>query len=171
MIKIEFNDEKEVEVLIEMYLNKVKNKKDELSIVETEIRELNAKILQLRRALLGGEGTYGKVGSDELYSSKWQWVKKINFALEFTKKALTANEIFEILSKFETEFNLDKRKIMSSISGTLSSKSGSYEDRKEFIKKEGVSGEYEYQIWKEDYSLKKNIFYSGNEIVVEDLPF
>ncbi|MFN0081113.1 MAG: hypothetical protein ACKVOM_01215 [Ferruginibacter sp.] len=171
MIKIEFNDEKEVEVLIEMYLNKVKNKKDQLSDLETEIQELNAKVLQLRRALQGGEGTYGKVGSDELYSSKWQWVKKICFALEFTKKALTANEIFDVLSKFEMEFNLEKRKIMSSISGTLSSKSGSYEDRKDFIKKEGETGEYEYQIWKEDYSLKKNIFYSGNEITIEDLPF
>lgn len=171
MIKIEFNDEKEVEVLIEMYLNKVKNKKDELSKLEKDLQELNAKVLQLRRALQGGEGTYGKVGSDELYSSKWQWAKKINFALDFTKKALTANEIFDVLSKFEMEFNLDKRKIMSSISGTLSSKSGSYEDRKEFIKKEGDSGEYKYQIWKEDYSIKDKVFYAGNEIIIEDLPF
>jgi DNA gyrase/topoisomerase IV subunit A len=168
MIKVEFKDE-EVTDLIEMYLNKVKSKKDDIAILEKDVRELNAKILQLKRALQG-EGSYSNISSDELYSEKWQWVKKIKFAIELQKKALTANEIYETLTDFESSFIHEKRKVLSSISGTLSSKSGTYAERKDFIRKESDSGEFEYVVWDENFKEQIKI-YEMNIKAEDDLPF
>ena len=170
-ISIQFK-EAEIPVLIEMYLDKVKQKKEEIFHLEKDVKDISAKVSQLRLALKGGNGSIAPLQSDSAYSDKWQWVKKISFAIELNGKPLTINEIIDTLSDYEPSFINDRKKVMSSISGTLSIKSGSYDDRKEFIRCNSESGEYAYDVWKENEpEQQKSIEKFGNEIELDDLPF
>lgn len=60
---------------------------------------------------------------------------------------------------------------MSSISGTLSNKSGEYKDRKDFVRSVSPSGDYAYDVWKEGVSENTNKEQYGSTMLVDDLPF
>jgi len=169
MPRIDLNAE-EISEIIEMHFNKLKEKKENIKVIEDDIRNLNVKILQLKQALIGESNS--NIFEEKIYSENWQWVKKIKFALELEKKPLTANQIFDVLCEFEPELGIDKRKVMSSISGTLSSKSGFYHEKKDFIKING-EGDFEYIVWESNYKPKttKLIFRHGDIKNTDDLPF
>lgn len=167
--------ESELPVLIDLYLEKLKSKKDEINTLEKEAKEISAKIVQLKRALNseGSDTIIHPIDSSEIYSDKWQWTKKIQYAIDLAKKPLTVNEIVDTLGEVEPAILTEKRKAMSSISGTLSNKSGDYKDKKEFVRSTSENGDYAYSVWKEiekeiNYELKTKY---GTSIVVNDLPF
>ena len=64
----------------------------------------------------------------------------------------------ELLKKIEDKSQEWKTKIISSFSGILSTNAGNYEDKEEFIRKEVLSEEFEYEIWIENYSVKAQTF-------------
>ena len=165
--------ESEIPLLIDLYLVNLKNKKDEINTLEKEVKEINAKIIQLKKALnaAGTDTTISPIFAHDMYSEDWQWTKKIQFAIEFVKKPLTVNEIVDTLGEVEPSIIAERRKAMSSISGTLSNKSGDYSDKKYFIRTTSASGEYAYDVWKERKEEVEEIETYGNKIIVDDFPF
>lgn len=165
--------ESEIPLLINLYLESLKTKKDEISTMEKEVKEINAKIIQLKRALnsAGTDSTIQPVNGNEIYSDNWQWTKKIQFAIEQANRPLTVSEIVETLGEVEPSILTEKRKAMSSISGTLSNKSGEYKDKKEFVRSVSPSGDYAYDVWKEGTLTTEIQTKYGNAMIVDDLPF
>lgn len=87
------------------------------------------------------------------------------------KKPLTANEIVETLGEFDPSILAERRKALGSISGTLSTKSGEYKDKKEFVRSISESGDYAYDVWKEGTLTNEIKTAYGTTVVVDDLPF
>lgn len=161
--------------LIATLVDKIKIKKTEKEVLEREIRDLNARVIQFKKAL--SETESGVVikppTNNDNYSENWSWLNKIKFALSLAKRSLTTNEIYESLCEFEPHLLAEKRKVISSISGTLSIKSGSYEDKKDLIKHKNKNGEFEYEIWEENSKMVLTNEHSIKlgDVIMDDLPF
>lgn len=152
--------------LITFYTEKQKEVKQRISELEREYSDIIAIIMQLRQSSLkDASKEIVPIEGQDIYSPKWTWVKKISFALKQVAKPLTANEIVDIISEYEYEFKIERRKAIASVSSTLSVKAG-----KEFIKEKGVTGEFEYSLpGKFNNNSTKEKF--GTKILIDELPF
>lgn len=156
----------ELTYLVDTLIDKIKSKKAEKESLEREIKDLNARIIQFKKALNETESgvIINPTTENDNYSDKWAWLTKIEFAINLSKRPLTTNEIYDVLCEFEPHLLADKRKATSTISGTASIKSGSYEEKKDLIKNKNKNGEYEYTIWKEKSDV-------SGDVSTDDLPF
>jgi hypothetical protein len=143
-IQIEINDA-HVDALIAFYIQRIKALRDEMSIREKELREINTQILKLKKSKRDIDESKPEQPNAiiALYSDKWPWVKKIKFAIELKGRALSTKQIVDILIEYETGLMFERKKAVASISSVLSTKSGA---DKEFVKIESDSGEFAYTI-------------------------
>ncbi|MBN8853636.1 MAG: hypothetical protein BGO55_12065 [Sphingobacteriales bacterium 50-39] len=155
--------------LISFYSNKLRGIKDQIATLEMELRDINSIISQLKQ---GPVDTFTNEEflepSSEKYSASWPWVKKIAFAVREAGRPITTKEIVNILEKFEPNFAIQRKRAISSVSSTLSVKSGKYSDKKEFIKVPTDSGEFAYEPWKE---IKMGKIQPIDSTHIKDLPF
>ena len=174
----------QIDTMIKFYVDRQKEKRELILSLEKEVREFSSTIMQLRNAKskpthLNPE-SIETIPSEKVYSPKWPWVKKIEFAMNEANKFITTKEVVEILTNYEPEFIADRKRAIGSISSTLSVKSGTSQDSKDFIKRESESGELEYYPWgkymienseeKEEKPISPTTNY-GMEMVVNDMPF
>ena len=162
-IQIEIQ-EGHAQLLIDFYVGRLKVLRDEILDKERETKEITAIIQKLKRRepqLLVSNG----ISVDKsTYSDKWPWVKKVQFALENNGGPLTTKEIVDVLTELEPSFLFDRKRAVASVSSILSSKSGS---DKEFVRIEGESGDFAYDIKKGTRSTLKT-----NQVEPpDDLPF
>ncbi|MBP6023048.1 hypothetical protein [Ferruginibacter sp.] len=164
-IQIEINDI-HVKQLTEFYIQRLKALREEIIEREKESKEINLMIQKLRKANIPEDGAvYIELPAFD-YSDKWPWVKKIQFAIEYSGRALTTKEIVDTLSEFETSFIYDRKRAIASISSVLSMKSG---NGKEFLRSESVSGDFAYDLNKGD--LKQVSSNIQEAQAVDELPF
>jgi hypothetical protein len=147
--------------IIEFYVNKQKDLKFRSLEIDMEIKEIGNLLARLRDAesnALNIQDHYHTfsmisdlVSEDERgkYSPEWPWFRKIRFALLSMKKPATTREIIDFLSLHEADIINDRKKAVSNISSILSSRSGTYYDKRDFIKGERPSGENDYRVWQE----------------------
>jgi hypothetical protein len=151
-VQIEIS-EKYLDDLIAFYQQKQRDLHQRGIEIEIEISELNKMIAQLKNS-------NGKVFSTEIenfpftepYLDKWPWARKIKFALGSEKKPLTTKEIVDILCKYEPSLINDRKKVVASISATLSVKSVTrigidLGETGEFVREDGETGDYVYSIY------------------------
>jgi hypothetical protein len=141
-IQIEIQDT-HAKLLVDFYLQRLKVLRNEIAEREREAKEINVIMQRLRKSK--GAATVDMVIEEPAtpYSEKWPWVRKIHFALKITGKPLTTKEIVDLLSGYEANFILDRKKVVASISSVLSTKSG---PGKEFIRVPGDSGDFAYTL-------------------------
>jgi hypothetical protein len=166
ILTLEIKD-KDVEDMLEFYISKQKILRAKIANLEKEYKDINAIIIQLKRMPQTGPHQIVPISEDELYSPRWTWVKKIAFVLKNSNKPLTANEIINSIGDYESDLLKNRKKTMSSVSGILSVKSGGVSDKKDFIKKAGESGEFEYSL----HNIEINKQEYGSNIKIDDLPF
>lgn len=174
MIQIEVNND-QVEDLIEFYSIKQRALRDQISKLEKDLRDITMMISQLRHlATMPRSSRPYALENVDIFSTKWSWIKKITFAIKVAGKPISTREIVEILDIYERRTEEERKTAIKSVSSTLSVKSGGYSDKREFIKGTNSSGEYIYDIWKEngeaetDVSNAKN---QGSHIIIDELPF
>lgn len=141
-IQIEVHDS-HAQILIDFYLKRLKALRDEIVEREREMKDITQTIQKLKKG-----GTTAEIESKTTipaieYSDKWTWVKKIEFAIEQQRKPLTTKEIVEVLTEFEPSFLFDRKRVVASISSTLSTKSG---EGKDFVRVETESGDFAYDL-------------------------
>lgn len=168
-IQIEIQDQ-HVKDLIDFYASKQKALRAQVAELESEIKSISATISQLKQTgkktpFTFSDGTL-KIEETNVYYEGWSWVKKIAFAINKAGKPLTTNEIAEVLGAYESP---EKIKI-SSISATLSQKSGTYEEKLEFIRSTNSKGELIFDVWKPDFQNDINSLF-GTNTKTDDLPF
>jgi len=170
-IKIEIKDD-HIKDLIDFYSSKQKNVRDQISKLERDLRDINATIAQLKQRHINRDITISSLLEDrEVFSTKWPWAKKIAYAITEASKPITTKEIVDILEIYEPKTDEERKTAISSVSSTLSVKSGKYLDKKDFIKRVSDSGEFEYDIWKEEKNIQDSTQKFGSQIVIDDLPF
>ncbi len=166
-LQINLDDKKEVILLLDLLKGRLKDVKMEIAMKEQEIRIINSKITQLSRLL---NETNSSFKSEDNYSEKWQWQKKIAFAISLAGKPLTASEIVDSVLNYEP--TLDRKRALSSVSGTLSTKSGdAYENDKQFIRGISESGEYSYELREKEIDQLTVNLKSEIDSLYSDLPF
>jgi hypothetical protein len=175
-IKIEIRKE-DAEDLVEFYVEKQKNIKNQMSALEASLKEINGKILELKQIL---KGEVKSDASEPEYSSKWHWVKKIEFAITVAGRPLTSKEIVDVLTDYDPSYIVGRKTAIASVSATLSAKSGAYEHHKDFVKIPAEWGDYLYDVWKEKViePIKENLDNQETDLVKiadsgigDDLPF
>ena len=162
-IQIEINDA-HIQPLIDFYIKRLRTLKDEIMEREREMKEISQVIQKLKKREVISDTDAEITVSSIPYSDKWTWVKKIEFAIEYQNKPLTTKEIVDTLTEFEPSFLFDRKRVVASISSTLSSKSG---PNKEFVRVERDSGEFAYHL-KPDESTPGVV---QTVDVYDDLPF
>lgn len=171
-IRIEIKDD-QIDDLINFYLLKQKGIRDQILKLEIELKDVNATIAQLKQRPVNIKEPFDASFrlNAEVFSTKWPWLKKITFAIKEAGKPVTTNEIIETLELYEPKFKEDRKKVLSSVSSTLSVKSGSYAEKKPFIKRLSESGEFTYDIWQEVQNAEEMPRQYGTHIIMDDLPF
>ena len=173
-IQIEIKDD-QIEDLVEFYSIKQRSLKDQISKLEKNLRDVSATISQLKHlATMPRTSKANFLEETDIFSPKWPWIKKIAFAIKEAGKPISTREIVEILSVYEQRTEEEKKTAISSVSSTLSVKSGKHSDKREFVKDVNSSGEYVYNIWRENSkidSCEYDAKYYGSNIVIDDLPF
>jgi hypothetical protein len=170
-IHIEIKDN-HIKDLIEFYSNKQKSLKDQISRLEKDLRDVTATISQLKQRNIDPTTSAASLLTEsQIFSSKWPWVKKIAFVIQEARKPLTTKEIVESLDAYEPKTGEAKKSAISSVSSTLTVKSGKYSDKRDFIKSVSETGDFAYDIWIENKNQENqnNIF--GSNIVIDNLPF
>jgi len=155
--------------LIEFYSLKQRALKEEISELEKKLMDITATISQLKRSTNNSE--IGWMEEKEVFSSKWPWSRKIAYAINEAGKPITTKEIVDILDSYDPISPEDKKSTISSVSATLSVKSGKHNEKKDFVKSVSESGEYAYDIWREQNNLEEGNKFFGSQILVDDLPF
>jgi hypothetical protein len=170
-IQIEIKDD-HVKDLLEFYSSKQRALKDQISKLERDLRDINSTISQLKHlTAMPGSPSIDLFDDAEIFSPKWPWIKKIAFAIKEAGKPISTKEIVEVLNVYEQRNEEDKKSAISSVSSTLSIKSGKYSDKREFVKAISSTGEYIYDVWKEKKDLDDHTINHFNNIVIGDLPF
>ncbi len=164
-IKIEISN-KYLDDLISFYLEKQKEIKLQIHALENELTELSSLIINLKQSERLESNMQSDTKEYEQYSTDWTWVKKISFVLEKAKKPLSTREIVDVLEVFEPQYVLQRKTATASVSATLSTKSGSYLQKKEFIKIPSEWGDSKFELWTE----KENEFKLPPK-VDDDFPF
>lgn len=168
-IQIEIQEE-HVKDLIDFLVAKQKALKTQVADLESQIKSISATISQLKQTSKRAPFTFTDgilpIEEPNLYSESWPWVKKIAFAIKDAGKPLTTNEIAEVLGAYESS---EKIKI-SSISATLSQKSGKHEEKLDFVRSINSKGELIFDVWKPDFKNELNGLF-GTTTNTKDLPF
>lgn len=126
-----------------------------LAQLQKEIGEVSALLQQLDSQITVSNGNTVVNGQGVLipaavnippgnYHPKWSFIKKAKFALKEAGRALTVKEIVDfLLDNYEPNLKNERKKFMSSMSGTLShqSKEGGI-----FKRRQNELEEYEYEI-------------------------
>ncbi len=164
-------DEKDAQDLIDLYIQKQRSIKNQMAVLNADLKALNTKITDLKQALKSGDINTG--ASDEMeYNINWHWVKKIEFAITKAGKPLTTNEIVDILTDYQPEYISGRRSAIASVSATLSLKSGTHSMHKEFVKIISDWGGTLYDVWKEiPDPLPDSPSAFNKDEPLEDLPF
>jgi len=155
--------EAHAQLLIDFYVGRLKVLRDEILEREKETKEINSIIQKLRKREPQLSLSNGFHVEKPVYSEKWPWVKKVQFALETTDKALTTKEIVDVLTEYEPSFLFDRKRAVASISSILSSKSGA---DKEFVRVDSESGDFAYGLSKIEKEVKSTDLEED-----DDLPF
>lgn len=158
-IQIEIH-ESHIQPLVDFYVQRLRVLKDEIFEREKEVKEINFMIQKLRKKNTPDVPTANT--SKVEYSENWPWARKITFAIELMKKPLTTKEIVDVLTEYESAFLFDRKRVVASISSTLSTKSG---PGKEFNRIQNDSGEFAYHLTPEEGSPQ----HETEEVA--DLPF
>jgi hypothetical protein len=155
--------------LINFYYEKQRAIKEQIVNLEIELSEINVLISQLKQRPVNTFAEEIISGTErENYLGNWPWVKKIAFAIKEAGKPITTKDIVNILEKLEPNA-IPRKRAISSVSSTLSVKSGKYSDKKEFIKIPTDSGEFAYETWKEIKITATS--HEKDHISIQDLPF
>jgi|HubBroStandDraft_1064217.scaffolds.fasta_scaffold434096_1 hypothetical protein len=149
-IQIEVQDI-HAQLLVDFYVGRLKVLRDEILEREKETRDINGIIQKLRKREPPLAISNGLHVDKSLYSEKWPWVKKVQFALGNQEKPLTTKEIVDVLTEYEPSFLFDRKRAVASISSILSSKSG---DDKDFMRVDSESGEFAYTLSKNGNNKK-----------------
>lgn len=167
----------QLDSMIEYYIGLQKSKKDTITGIEKEIKEISSIVLQLKKAKTDQpqqNGVYEDLFG-AVYNPKWPWVKKIEYAMNEAGKPVTTKEIVEIITKYEPEYIAERKKAVASVSATLSQKSGSLYDKKEFVRSESETGETAYSVWDQaTYDFEQMLMGMPPEptqVKFDDLPF
>jgi hypothetical protein len=172
-IRIEIKDD-HIKDLIDFYSKKQKTLREHILKLEKDLRDISATIAQLKQRPNHTDTVPASlIPDEEVFSSKWPWIKKIAYAIKEAGKPITTKEIVDILDAYEPKTEEERKSAVSSVSSTLSVKSGKYSDKKDFIKNISESGEFAYDIWKEDREIENTQTF-GSSIVIDDdddLPF
>jgi hypothetical protein len=176
-VKIEINQQ-DAEDLIDFYVEKQKKISDQISGLETSLVQINEKIIELKQ-ILKGEFAQNNTFPESTYSAKWNWVKKITFAIEIAGKPLTTKEIVDVLTDYDPNYIINRKTAIASVSATISAKSGPYEHYKDFIKIPADWGDYSYDVWREKVIESENkVDITGENLnksvgsnIGDDLPF
>lgn len=154
-IQVEIS-EKYIDDLVSFYQQKQRDLHQQAIDIELEISYLNKIILQLKSS---SNNAFSMKREDfsftEPYLDKWPWVRKIRFALDFEKRPLTTKEIVDVLCHYEPSFVNDRKRVVASISSTLSvkciTKAGAERGESgEFLREDGETGEYVYSVHQVD---------------------
>ncbi|QJB42446.1 hypothetical protein HF324_33180 [Chitinophaga oryzae] len=163
-----------VKDLIDFYVEKQRQIRIEVNNLEEQLKEISAIIMQLRQSSRSTNAEIPLIKGDEVYSEKWPWVRKIMFALRQADAPLSTKQIVDSLSEYEPEFISDRKRVVASVSSTLSVKTD-----EEFGRVQNDSGENAYYILNDGFENKKGfedkkqedygtiIFGDGDD----DLPF
>lgn len=160
-IQIEIQDT-HAQLLIDFYVQRLRVLRDEILERERESKEINGVIQKLRKREPQLAISNGSPVDRLVYSDKWPWVKKVQFALETQENPMTTKEIVDLLTEYEPSFLFDRKRAVASISSILSSKSG---PGKEFARLDGESGDFAYCISREGNNQK------NNDLDLDELPF
>jgi hypothetical protein len=121
-----------------------------LTALQTELAEINEIIKQLSSqeslANVNGQSLLLPQQSQSVggYNPKWSLIKKAKFAITTAGRALTSKEIVDfIIDNYDTDLKEDRKRFMSSMSGTLSGKS---KEGGIFKRKQNDADEFEYEI-------------------------
>jgi hypothetical protein len=156
-----------VKDLVLFYVERQKFLKAQINMLEKEVKEISAIIMQLRQAeRTEGATEITPLANADVYDDKWPWVRKITFAMEQVNRPVSTREIVDILTEYEPEFIADRKRAIASVSSTLSVKAG-----EEFEKKQGTRGEFEYSLPGKDNYISNDTQSYGTSIGVDDLPF
>jgi len=171
-IRIEIKDD-DVNDLIAFYSTKQKYIREQIIKLEKDLKDVSATIAQLKQRPSNSPSSFtaGLISDKEVFSAKWPWLRKITYAINEAGKPITTKEIVEILELYEPKSEDERKSAISSVSSTLSVKSGKFSDRRDFVKSVTDSGEFAYNIWKEDEDPEKNSYSHGSQIIMDDLPF
>lgn len=171
-VQIEIKDD-HIKDLIDFYSMKQKSLKEQISKLEKDLKDVSATISQLKQRNIDPLTSAVALLTDlEIFSPKWPWVKKIAFAIKEAGKPVTTKEIVEILSVYDPKNEEETKSAIKSVSSTLSVKSGKYLEKREFVKSMTDTGEFAYDVWKENKNLEKPINNNfGSNITIDELPF
>jgi hypothetical protein len=171
-IHIEIKDD-QINDLINFYLTKQKGIRDQILKLEIDLKDVNATIAQLKQRPVKIKDSFDvSLRPDaEVFSPKWPWLKKIAYAIKEAGKPVTTKEIIETLELYEPKTEEERKRVLSSVSSTLSVKSGKYSERKPFVKGLSESGEFTFDIWQEEQNTEETSRQYGSRIVMDDLPF
>lgn len=169
---------KHLEDIIFFYSEKQKGCLIKISDLEKEVKEISGIIIQLKKAFKDSQDIL-VIDKDEHklydgYVDKWPWIKKIIFAIEKSRKALTTKEIVDFLIDYEPELIHDRKRAVGSVSSILSVKSAPPGgDKKEFTKFDSDTGEFAYAVWQETLDYWEKIQKTASETLSTDydLPF
>lgn len=135
--------ENDAQLLVDFYLKKLKGLKEEIQAKEEEARSINAMLLQLKKISKEPLVATESARVDARYTEDWPWLMKIMFALNISDRALTTNEIIEVLTEYEPSFLFERKKVTASISSVLSLRSA---PGKELVRVKQPSGDYSYKV-------------------------
>lgn len=158
-IQIEIHDS-HIQPLIDFYVNRLKTLRNEIVEREKEMKDVTQTIQKLKKTTLLTQGNEENTIPSVEYSDKWTWVRKIEFAISFKNKPLTTKEIVDVLTEFEPSFLFDRKRVVASISSTLSTRSGS---DKEFERTTNDNNEFAYYLQPPEGSPRLE--------PIDDLPF
>lgn len=159
-IQIEIQDS-HAQLLIDFYIARLKVLRDEIQDREKESKDINTTIQRLRKREIPLTIGNGHQIDKSIYSEKWPWLRKVQFALESRSTPLTTKEIVDVLTEYEASFLFDRKRAVASVSSILSTNAGS-----EFIRVPSESGGFAYR-------LTTNNDHKNNtlEEPIDDLPF
>lgn len=168
----------DIQAIMDFYISKVQSINSKIVELQKELSDINTIIVNLQKAAETGKIRPDDIvpSESEVYLSTWSWTKRISFAIEKMGAPCTSREVFDVLLKYQPALAVSKKKSLAIISATLSSRSGSYESKLDFIKVSTQWGENKYDVWRERIIQKEEMKKSGNVISGipkrdDDLPF
>jgi hypothetical protein len=128
----------------EYYLNRRVLLRTELAEVDSLLLQLGIQAEEAAPMMNGQISLLPDNGNPSGYNPRWNLIKKAKFAIKNAGRPLTSKEIVEfIINNYDKPLNTQRKKFMSSMSGTLSNKSKA---GGVFKRTQNDADEYEYDI-------------------------
>jgi hypothetical protein len=136
---------------IERQINTLKTEKDHLTNIISQLTSIKKNVSAVNSISFQTPAETSVDG----YTPKWTWTKKIDFVLQKKGRPLTTTEIVDtLLNEYEPNSNLDRSRVVASISATLSMKSKDDENRL-YSKSKNEGNEYVYSIYEKEKEIVK----------------